>query len=104
MYDPTNNVTGKYPNAFYSSQNNYASDFWQVSSFRCFVKNMSFSYSLPKQLISKVDMESVKISLSGNNLWDFTNPYPDNYRNMYDSSTTTYPTLRTWALGINLTF
>jgi len=104
MYDETTNVQGKYANAFYSSQNNYASDYWQVSSFRCFVRNMNFSYSLPKRLVSKVDIESAKISLSGNNLWDFFNPYPDHYRNMYDNSSSTYPTLRTWSLGVNLTF
>jgi TonB-linked SusC/RagA family outer membrane protein len=104
MYNATSNVTGKYPNMYYSDQNKYASDYWQVSSFRCYVKSMNFAYSLPRNLIAKVGIENAKISLSGNNLWDLFNPYPDHYRNMYDNSTSSYPTLRTWSLGVNLTF
>jgi len=104
MYDETTNPTGKYPNIYYSSQNNYKSDFWQVSSFRCYVKSMNIAYTVPSKLVAKLGLESAKFSLSGNNLWDFFNPYPDHYRNMYDSSTSGFPTLRTWALGINLAF
>lgn len=104
MFDPTTNVNGKYPNIYYSSQNNYASDFWQVSSFRCYVRSMNVAYTVPRKLIAKLGIESAKLSLSGNNLWDFFNPYPNHYRNMYDNAKTSYPTLRTWALGVNLTF
>jgi TonB-linked SusC/RagA family outer membrane protein len=105
MYDATSNVNGKYANIFnYGSQNNIVSDYWQVSSFRCFVRNMNFAYSLPRKLVAKVGIESAKFSLSGNNLWDLFNPYPNHYRNMYDDSSTSYPTLRTWAFGVNLTF
>ncbi len=49
-------------------------------------------------------MEALKVSLAGFNLFDFYNPYPDKYRNMYDDPKVAYPTLRTWALGINATF
>lgn len=51
-----------------------------------------------------VEMSAVRVNLTGNNLWDLYNPYPDHYRNMYDSSSTEYPTLRTWSLGVNVTF
>jgi hypothetical protein len=49
-------------------------------------------------------MESARVFITGNNLWDFYNPYPNHYRNMYDAPNTGYPTLRTWALGVNLGF
>jgi hypothetical protein len=49
-------------------------------------------------------MESVRLSVTGFNLWDFYNPYPGKYRNMYDDPALDYPTLRTWALGLNVTF
>ena len=104
MYDDVRNVNGKYPNVYYSAQNHLRSDFWQVSSFRCFVRNMSFNYSVPKHIVSKIGIDGAKFSLSGSNLWDFFNPFPDHYRNMYDGTSTKYPTLRTWALGVNLTF
>lgn len=80
------------------------SDFWIVPTFRMYVRNMTFAYSVPKKWLSKVNIEKLQVSLTGNNLWDFYNPYPDNYRNMYDDGKTAYPTLRTWTLGLNLTF
>jgi TonB-linked SusC/RagA family outer membrane protein len=104
MFDETTNPNGKYPNAYYSSYNNYASDFWQVSSFRCYIKSMGLAYTLPKKISQKLYLDNCSFSLTGNNLWDFYNPYPNHYRNMYDSSTTSYPTLRTFSLGVNLTF
>lgn len=104
MYDETDNVNGKYPNVAYYSTNSYKSDFWKVSTFRCYIRSMSIGYSIPRQLTTKVGIESAKVNLSGHNLWDFYNPYPDKYRNMYDNAAVGYPTLRTWALGVNLTF
>lgn len=103
MFDPETNPNGKYPSMAVSGAWNYASDFWKVSSFRMYVRNMNFAYSLPKEWISKLKIEKLQVSLTGNNLWDFYNPYPDHYRNMYDAEGSGYPTLRTWTLGINVT-
>jgi TonB-linked SusC/RagA family outer membrane protein len=104
MYDATDNVNGKYPSLAYYSQNSYNSDFWQISSFRCYIRSLSFGYNLPKEIARKIHMDGVKLSLSGVNMWDFYNPYPNRYRNMYDSPTSDYPTLRTWTFGVNATF
>lgn len=103
MFDETDNPTGKYPNIFYSDSY-INSDFWQISSFRCFVRSLAVGYTIPKNISSKIRMESLKVSLAGFNLWDFYNPYPDKYRNMYDDPKTPYPTLRTWSIGINANF
>ena len=108
MYDPEKNVNGKYPNLGVNSVVGGSaiaqSDFWKVSSFRCYVRNLTIAYTLPKEWVKPLKMQAVRLNLTGNNLWDFYNPYPDHYRNMYDSSTTEYPTLRTWSLGVNVTF
>jgi len=105
MYDSTDNPNGKYPNlALYDNFKGTNSDFFTISSFRCYVRSLSIGYSLPKSLLSKAHIESAKLFLSGNNLWDFYNPYPNKYRNMYDAPNVGYPTLRTWALGVNLGF
>jgi TonB-linked SusC/RagA family outer membrane protein len=104
MYDTLDNVNGKWPNLAYHDENSPPSDFWQISSFRSYVRSMSLGYTLPKGIARKVRMENLRLSLSGFNLWDFYNPYPDKYRNMYDDPTTGYPILRTWALGVNATF
>lgn len=104
MFDTLDNVNGKWPNLGYYSQNGYNSDFWQLSSFRCFVRSLTVGYTVPRRLSSKLRMESLRVSLAGFNLWDFYNPYPNKYRNMYDAPNVGYPTLRTWALGINASF
>jgi len=103
MFDDVDNPNGKYPNLFYGDSY-INSDFWRVSSFRSFVRSLAFGYTLPKNISSKLKLESLKISLAGFNLWDFGNPYPDKYRNMYDDPQVPYPTLRTWSLGINAGF
>jgi TonB-linked SusC/RagA family outer membrane protein len=105
MYDSTDNPNGKYPSIAYSDDyggNN--SDFWTISSFRMYVRSLSLGYALPKRMVSRARLESARVYLTGNNLWDFYNPYPNKYRNMYDNPTVGYPTLRTWALGVNLGF
>ncbi len=108
MYDERNNPDGKYPNIGTENLINGAvispSDFWQISTFRCYVRNISLAYTLPRAWTEPLKMSSVRLNLTGNNLWDLYNPYPDHYRNMYDMSTVEYPTLRTWSLGVNVTF
>jgi len=105
MYDPIDNPNGKYPNIGYPNVlNNYRSDFYQLSSFRAYVRTLSIGYSLPRNLVRKASIESARVYIAGNNLWDFYNPYPNKYRNMYDAPNVGYPTMRTWALGVNLGF
>ncbi len=104
MYDPVDNAGGRWPNLAYYDQNSYRSDFWQISTFRGFVRSLVIGYSVPKSIASKVKMDGLRVSLAGFNLWDFYNPYPDKYRNMYDDPKVAYPTLRTWSLGINASF
>lgn len=104
MFDPIDNPDGKYPSMAVSEAYGGYSDFWMVPTFRCYVRYMSFGYSLPKSMLRKSGISNLQFSLTGNNLWDFYNPYPDHFINMYDSGRTGYPTLRTWTLGVNLTF
>lgn len=105
MFDETTNRNGRYPNTGYTDAHILdTSDFWTISSFRCYLRNMSIGYTLPKEWIKAANLQSVRLSLTGTNLWDFYNPYPKKYRNMYTSSTDAYPTLRTWSLGVSLSF
>jgi len=105
MFDPTDNPNGKYPNlAYYDTFGGTNSDFFLMKTFRCYVRSMSVGYTIPQQVTRKAKIENARVFVSGNNLWDFYNPYPNHYRNMYDAPTVTYPTLRTWALGVNLGF
>jgi TonB-linked SusC/RagA family outer membrane protein len=104
MFDPLDNPYGKYPSMAVTNAYGERSDFWMVNQFRCYVRYMTLGYTLPKSLLKKTGIDKLQLSLTGNNLWDFYNPYPDQYRNMYDRPDSGYPTLRTWTLGVNLTF
>ncbi|MDR1884322.1 MAG: SusC/RagA family TonB-linked outer membrane protein [Prevotella sp.] len=104
MFDPDDNPNGKYPSMAVKEAWNRRSDFWLVPTFRMYVRNMTIGYSAPKNLLKKVGIDKLQFTLTGHNLWDFYNPYPDSYRNMYDAAKAGYPTLRTWTLGANLTF
>jgi TonB-linked SusC/RagA family outer membrane protein len=105
MFDPTDNPNGKYPSlAYYDSFGGTNSDFFLMPTFRMVVRSMSVGYTIPAQVTRKAKIENARVFISGMNLWDLYNPYPNHYRNMYDAPTVTYPTLRTWALGVNLGF
>lgn len=106
MFDALDNPNGKYPNmaaADWGGTNSDA-DFWKMPSFRAYVRTLTIGYSLPRDFVRRARMDNARVYISGNNLWDFYNPYPNKYRNMYDAPNVAYPTLRTWALGVNLGF
>lgn len=104
MYDETTNPNGKYPSLAYYGDYGGKSDFFELPTFRMMVRSLSVGYSLPIAFVRKAKIKSARIFISGNNLWDFYNPYPNKFRNMYDAADIGYPTLRTWALGINVGF
>lgn len=104
MYDPDNNVGGKYPNLAYYDQIGRTSDFWMLDTFRAYVKSLSIGYNFSDEVLSQLNIQNASIGITGYNLWDFYNPYPDQYRNMYDNSYVGYPTLRTWSINLNVSF
>ncbi|MFN2128611.1 MAG: SusC/RagA family TonB-linked outer membrane protein, partial [Anaerolineales bacterium] len=69
------------------------------------IKNVIFGYTLPGSLLEKIRIQSVRIYLSGTNLYTFTNYTgfdPEVGANGIDLST--YPVTRTFSVGANLTF
>ncbi|MDA3616316.1 SusC/RagA family TonB-linked outer membrane protein [Polluticaenibacter yanchengensis] len=105
MFDPETNPNGKYPNlAYYDAFGGNKSDYFMLPDFRCFVRSLSIGYNIPKKASQVLKIENARVFVTGFNLWDFYNPYPNKYRNMYDAPQVGYPTLRTWALGVNLGF
>jgi hypothetical protein len=82
MYDAVDNPNGKYPNMAAADFGGTGSDapFWKVSSFRSYVRTLTIGYTVPKNLTRQARLESARVFVSGN------------------------PTLRTWALGVNLGF
>lgn len=75
------------------------STFWAVNGTQSRVNNMVLSYQLPKTFAGKLHLPDLKFLATGTNLWNIINPLK--YKDPYTSNFGTYPTLRTFSLGIN---
>lgn len=113
MYDPELNPNGTIPNLsrYVNSQDNQAgggintvsSKFWQVSSFSLVMRNITLSYSLPREITEKVGLSRFRLNLVAINPFILYNPYKDYGLSPYGSYDS-YPTLRTYSLGLNIGF
>lgn len=96
--------TPENPNGFYprfDAQNfNQDADFWAVDGTMIRVNDMTISYGIPKQILSRIGMSDARILLTGNNLWVLKNPLP--YKDPYQSYIFDYPTIRTISVGLSL--
>ncbi len=98
------NRDGKYPNLAYSSINAVTSSFWRVSGTRVRLNRLTLAYSLPKKWLKPIGVSSVRVNVTGQNLLDFYNPYPENFMDPMTGSYGSYPTLRKFTIGLNVTF
>ena len=109
IYDGSGNLIMKqnreaeYPNLAYSI-NSTASSFWRISAARVSLNRLTVAYSLPNQWFKKVGIKNVRVNVTGQNLINFYNPYPDKFMNPMAGSYGKYPTLRKWTVGVNLSF
>lgn len=110
IYDGSGNLVVKenrdayYPNLAYQSVNSVASSFWRVSAARVTLNRLTLAYTLPKQWFQKVGIKSCRINVTGQNLINFYNPYPDKFTSPLAGAYGAYPNLRKWTVGINLSF
>lgn len=110
VYDGSGNLVVKanrdayYPNLAYSSVNAVASTFWRISSASVALNRLTIAYSLPKVWFKKYGIDNIRLNVTGQNLINFYNPYPDNFTSSMAGTYGSYPNLRKWTVGINLTF
>ncbi|MEJ6981247.1 SusC/RagA family TonB-linked outer membrane protein [Pedobacter sp. P351] len=78
------------------------SDFWAVSGTMIRINNMTLSYTVPKNITSKLGISNFRILATGNNLWTLVNPLP--YKDPYSGNMYDYPTLRTISMGLSVGF
>ena len=100
------NRDARYPNLAYSSVNSVASSFWRISSASVRLSRVTLAYSVPKLWLKKIGLgvQAARVSVTGQNLINFYNPYPDHFTSPMAGSYGAYPNLRTWDIGVNLTF
>ena len=93
------------PNPGYSI-NTVASSFWRISAAQVTLNRLTLAYSLPKAWLKSlgIGVQNVRLNLTGQNLINFYNPYPDNFYSPYAGTYGNYPNLRKWTLGVNVSF
>ena len=93
------------PNPGYSI-NTVASSFWRISAAQVTLNRLTLAYSLPKAWLKAlgIGIQNVRLNLTGQNLINFYNPYPDNFYSPYAGTYGNYPNLRKWTLGVNVSF
>ena len=95
------------PRAVYAdpNQNCRASDRFVEDGSYLRLKNLTFGYALPESLIKKINVNSVRVSISAENIFTltrYTGFDPEVAINGIDSSR--YPISRTVSLGLNINF
>lgn len=75
------------------------STFWAEDGTTIRINNMVFNWTVPKSFTDKINVRSLKLMLSGNNLWTIVAPFK--HRDPYSSSIYNYPTIRTLSFGLN---
>lgn len=98
------NREAQYPNLAYAGVNSTASSFWRVSGTRVTLNRLTLAYALPSAWVRKIGVQSARVNITGQNLINFYNPYPDHFANPMAGSYGSYPTLRKWTIGVNLSF
>jgi TonB-linked SusC/RagA family outer membrane protein len=109
IYDGSGNLVmaanrdAKYPNPNYSSMNSIGSTFWRVSGTRARLNRLTLAYAIPSKFIKQIGIQSCRFNITGQNLLSLYNPYPENFLDPM-CSYGSYPTLRKFTVGVNLTF
>ncbi len=87
------------------STNNYReSTFWLQDGTYLRLKNITLGYTLPKSAVEKLNMESVRFTISGLNLLTFTGVYPYDPETLSGGRGWDYPQQKTIMLGANIGF
>ena len=94
------------PNLAYASINGVASSFWRISDAQVTLGRLTLAYTLPRNWLTKlgIGVQSARVNVTGINLISFYNPYPDHFTNPVAGTYGSYPNLRKWTIGVNLTF
>jgi hypothetical protein len=66
------------------------------------LKQLTLGYTIPKSITQKVLISRCRIYFSGSNLWEYTKML--DIFDPEESSTTTYPLVRSYSFGIDITF
>ena len=81
------------------------SDFWLQNASYLRLKNLQLSYSVPSEFTRRLSLRDLKIFVNGQNLVTFTKMKNwDPEKNLTQDNIFSYPQVKTYSAGINVTF
>lgn len=101
------NLDAKYPRVNGTGSvaaNNQASSFWLLNGNYLRCKNLEIGYTFPKSLISRIGMGSLRVYVSGTNLFVFDKIGIYDPENSSDWDAYQYPMMKSFNAGLSLTF
>ncbi|MEG1587308.1 MAG: TonB-dependent receptor, partial [Bacteroidales bacterium] len=96
------NTDARYPRIDNYGFKGYRSTFWMRDGHTLRLRNLSISYGLPQKYAKAIDVDALRVFFQGTNLLTLINPYP--YKDASVGFWSDYPQIRTFNLGINLSF
>ena len=101
IYDPDLNPTGTMPNPQWSDIYNRVSNFWSVPAFQMRMSSFNIGYRLPEKLVKYLKVANARVYASAMNPLTIYNPFK--YKDGNGAAWDTYPNLRTYSFGVNVT-
>lgn len=97
------NRNGRWPNIRYT-QNSQNSTFWRVKALDIILRNVSMSYTVPKEWIRHFGVSNIRLNLTCQNALSFYNNIPGGVWSNFAGSYGKYPRTRKITLGVNVSF
>jgi TonB-linked SusC/RagA family outer membrane protein len=101
-----NNRNALVPRRGGAGTNNLVSDYRLKSADYLRIKNLNFGYTIPTQMLSRINIQSLRLFFSGTNLFtiDKLKRYNLDPESSFSGTGMYYPQQRTLTLGMNLSF
>lgn len=84
----------------YNGMANKRSTFWMRDGHELTMRSLTLSYDMPRSLLMKLGVPSLRVYFTGTNLLTLISPFP--YKDPGLSSWMDYPIMRSFNLGINM--
>lgn len=96
----------KYPRSTPSpyANNTQNSDFWMADTGYLRLKTATLGYQLPSSIIEKLNIASIGFHLTGQNLLTFSSLDHIDPELGYDDRENSYPVMKSWAFGMDISF
>ena len=99
------NPNGAYPRMYYAQTHNRRfSDYWVENAAYFRLKNIQLGYTFPKQMTMKCGISRLRAYLSADNLFTATKYFDSFDPEVQQTSGDTYPQVKTYVFGLNVTF